>query len=448
MSFKKKNLIISIILLIGFSFSIGYYAGNNNTIKADIVREADKRLNNDLKPVNTLDEVKEQISRLESQSSDTPLDFQLYWEVWDAVKKYYVHKGDISDRDLFYGSLKGIVAAVDDPYSSFFDPDKAKQFTDDISGKFEGVGIHIGIRDDRLTVIAPLKGSPADQAGLQAGDKIFFIDDFNTTGVTIDEAVQRIRGEKGSTVMLSILREGLDELKDIKVVRDTIQVPTVEWHEIEKDGGNYFYIKLSSFNETSNDELNTALNSILEKNPSGIIFDLRNNPGGLLDLAIKVSSLWVEDGVVVSEEFSDGRVNTNQAVGRAVLKDIPTVVLINQGSASASEIVAGALQDYDKAVLVGAQSFGKGSVQSLFEFGDHSAAKITIAEWLTPKNRQINERGIMPDIVVPYTIEDFNTDKDPQLEEAIKLLGMSSDDIQKEIEANKVEQESLNSAKK
>lgn len=435
----KKIYIISGLIILVVGFSLGFYIGIHNSVVGELVNEARKEFDVDKSFQKESLDIKDIIKRLGSGDS-SDIDFDLYGEVWDAVKKYHINNGTLSDSDLFYGSLKGIIDSLDDPYSTFFDPEQAKQFTEDISGKFEGVGIHIGERDDRLTVIAPLKGSPAEKSGILAGDNIFSIDGFDTTGISIDEAVMRIRGEKGTNVTLTIYREGLDDLKDIIVTRDTIVITSVSWEKlVTKNKGNYFILKLSSFNDGSYEELNTALLAILKENPSGIVLDLRNNPGGLLDLAIRVSSLWIEDGVIVTESFSDGRVNKSWADGMAVLEKIPTVVLINQGSASASEIVAGALQDYNKALILGTQSFGKGSVQSVFDFNDGSAAKITIAKWLTPKNREIENKGITPDILVPLNFEDFNAGRDPQLDKAIEMitlpLGRFIEEVEKEVVA-------------
>lgn len=446
MGIKNKFIIPSILVLLAVGFMFGFYIGTNNSVVSQIVLDAEEKLNN-TEPVKNLNELKDDIAALQDGAQDKPLDFKLYWDVWESVKTYHIKKDNISERDLFYGSLKGLIAAADDPYSSFFDPEKAKQFTEDISGSFEGVGIHIGIRDDRLTVIAPLKDSPAEQAGIKAGDKIFFIDEFDTTGITLEEAVGKIRGEKGTQVKLTVYSEGDDDVHEAFVTRDTIEITSVELEKVDKEGGNYYHLKLAAFNENTYEEFEQAVQELEKNNAKGLILDLRNNPGGLLDLAIRLGSLWVEDGVIVTEEFSDGRVHQNWAVGTARLKDIPTIVLINQGSASASEIVAGALQDHNKATLVGTQSFGKGSVQSLFEFNDDSAAKITIAQWLTPDNRQIENKGITPDIIIPLTFEDFDADRDPQLEKAKELLGKSQKDIDAEIEKNKAERDADKSAK-
>jgi len=429
-SFKRFKLWIaggaSILLFLGFF--AGFYLGSHNTVVAQMVQEQQETLE---KPkITSLAGLKQVISE-----RNADVDFELYWQVWDAIKEFHIEKENISDTELFYGSLEGLLAAVDDPYSTFFDPQKAKQFAEDISGSFSGVGIHIGIKDDVLTVISPLKDSPAAQAGLLAADKIMTIDGEDTAGISIDEAVSQIRGVKGEPVVLGIYREGFDQIKDYEVIRDTIVVNSVDYEKIDDLAvdGNYFYLKLSTFGEGTYKEFDDALTDILAQNPQGLVLDLRNNPGGLLDLSIKLASLWVEDGVIVTEKMSDGRVNRNWAMGNAILADLPTVILINEGSASASEILAGALQDHEKAIIVGAQSFGKGSVQSLFEFDDKSAAKITIAHWLTPDDRQIEGEGIAPDAVIDRTFDDYQNDRDPQLDYAKELLGLSAQQIKEKI---------------
>jgi carboxyl-terminal processing protease len=347
------------------------------------------------------------------------IDFALFWEVWDYLHKNYVDQDKISDKSLFYGALKGMVAAVDDPYTIFMDPKISKEFNDDLSGTFEGIGAEIGIKDDILTVVAPLPDMPAEKAGLKAGDKILAIDKELTTGMSVDMAVSKIRGDKGTEVILTIGRIGQEGTKDYPIKRDKIVVKSVKT-EMRKDG--YYVVTISSFNNDTMDLFNQAITDILQKNPKGIILDLRNNPGGYLEMAIEMASKWIGEGVIVSEQFSESRKNDHLSRGRAVLKDYKTVVLVNEGSASASEIVAGALQDYGKAVILGAKTFGKGSVQSLNELKDGSSIKITVAKWLTPKGRSINELGIEPDRKVNLNLEDFNNDKDPQLDRALDIL--------------------------
>jgi carboxyl-terminal processing protease len=347
------------------------------------------------------------------------VDFNLYWKVWDTVKTAYVDNEEISEEEMFYGSLEGMVKAINDPYTSFLDPELSKRFNDDLSGSFEGIGAEIGIRDDTLTIIAPIDGMPAQEAGLKSGDKVLSIDGKSTAGISIDKAVDTIRGEKGTDVTLTIYREGLDETKDITITRGVITIESVKTEILED---NIMLISISNFNEDTEAMFSQAIEEANSNEVNGIILDLRNNPGGFLDSAIEISSEWVETGPVVLEKFDENDITKYQARGIARLKDYKTVVLLNQGSASASEIVAGALQDYDIATIVGEQSYGKGSVQTLKPFTDGSSLKVTVAKWLTPQGQSISEKGITPDVEVEYTIEDFENDRDPQLDKAIEII--------------------------
>jgi carboxyl-terminal processing protease len=388
-----------------------YWAGKSE-IGRDLAR----------KEVVFLGKVTHQYSEPEAGKLSQDVDFNLFWEVWDELKTQYVDKDKLNDKKLFYGALKGMVAAVGDPYTVFMNPKLAHEFKDDLAGTFEGIGAEIGIKNDVLTIIAPLPDMPAEKAGLRAGDKIYAINGESTAGITIDEAVRKIRGPKGTQVTLTIYRKGFDETKDITITRGTIVVKSVRTDRIKQNGKEIFKVKITNFNDDTLDLFNQAVHNIINLNPDGIILDLRNNPGGYLDTAIEIASEWIEDGTVVIEQFSPENKNEYLARGRARLKSYPTVVLVNKGSASASEIVAGALQDYQKAIIVGEQTFGKGSVQTLETLEDGSSLKITVAKWLTPKGKCINEKGITPDVEVNYTKEDYDNDRDPQLNMAIKLL--------------------------
>ncbi len=346
------------------------------------------------------------------------VDFDLYWQVWDIIKNKFFYKDRIVDTKLFYGSLAGMVAALDDPYSVFLDPQITEQFTEELSGSFEGIGAEIAIKKDRLTVIAPLPGSPAERAGLKAGDKILAIDGVDTLGMSLDQAVNLIRGEKGTEVKLLIQRNS-DEPTEIAITRDKIDIVSVRWNKILD---NSAYIQVSYFNEDTGDDFRQAIREILSQRPQALVVDLRNNPGGFLDVAVDMLGFWIGDDVAVKEKFSDGRVIPYNSNNKPVLKDIPTYILVNNGSASAAEIVAGALQDYGLATIVGEKTFGKGSVQDFIELDDGSAIKITVAQWLTPKGKTIEEVGIEPDVFVELTREDFDEDRDPQLDKVKELI--------------------------
>jgi carboxyl-terminal processing protease len=307
-------------------------------------------------------------------------------------------------------------------------PKKSSDFDKSMEGEeaFEGIGAEIGIKKGVLTIVAPLPDMPADQAGLKPGDSILAINGESTSDISIDEAVDRIRGERGTTVTLSIARESWDEIRDIEVTRDNIVVHSVR-PDIRDDG--IMVIRITDFNNDTEKSFNDAIHQALENNAKGIVLDLRSNPGGYLDTAIEVASEWLDNKVVVTEKYNENKKIEHLSRGRARLIDMPTVVLVNRGSASASEIVSGALQDHHEAVVVGEQTFGKGSVQRLVNLDDGSSIKITVAKWLTPDGRSINDEGITPDIEIEYTEEDYNNNVDPQMDKAINLLQMQTDDI-------------------
>ncbi|MFA5753907.1 MAG: S41 family peptidase, partial [Patescibacteria group bacterium] len=305
------------------------------------------------------------------------LDFNLYWEVWDNIKGSYVDKNKLDDQKMLYGSLRGLAQSTEDPYTAFMDPQESEEFLDDLAGKFEGIGVEIGLRDDIPTVIAPLDGMPGQKAGLLAGDKIYAVDNVSALGLSVDEVVKKIRGPKDTKVTITIIR-GKEKPRDVVVTRSLIIVKSVKT-EMRSDG--IFVIRVSNFNDDTEEAFNEAINTILVKNPKGIILDLRNNPGGYLETSVNMASEWIEEGMIVAEQLNDNKRNEYPASGHARLGSFPTVVLINGGSASASEILAGALRDYKKATLVGETTYGKGSVQTIRGLSDGSSLKITIAKW-------------------------------------------------------------------
>jgi carboxyl-terminal processing protease len=295
------------------------------------------------------------------------------------------------------------------------------------------------VKNNQLMIVSPLVESPAEKAGLKAGDKILFIDDLNTFGLNVDEAVDKIRGPKGTTVTFTVWRGKETKERKITITRDTIKIVSASWtpeekevtRMVEKDGKQVeekvkqkvAVIKLSNFNEDTNSRLIKVINEILTSDTKGIVLDLRGNPGGYIDQAVSIASHWLPAGkTIVSEKFADGKITQHLANGNAELKDYKTVILVNGGSASASEIVAGAFQDHKIATIVGEQSFGKGSVQNLEDYADGSAVKLTVARWLTPNGTTIDKQGITPDVKVELTEEDFNKDKDPQMDKAFELL--------------------------
>lgn len=356
-----------------------------------------------------------------SEVEDDSIDFGLYWDVWDEINDNY-YEQPVEEKDMFYGSLMGLTASLKDPYSVFLDPELTEEFSAEMNGTFEGIGAEIGIRNEELTVIAPLPGTPAQEAGLRAGDAILKIDDTETVNMSLDEAIRLIRGEKGTPVVLTVIGRDEEEIREVEIIRDTILVDSVRWETLPEEDGPIGYIEIIHFSSDTEGLFNQAVNEVLLENPQGLIIDLRNNPGGYLDSSISIASEWIDDNVVVYEEFSDGSRVGYDSTGSPRLKGMKTVVLINEGSASASEIIAGALQDYGLATLVGKPTFGKGSVQDYKTFDDGSSLKLTIAKWLTPELRNIDEVGIPPDLEVERALEDIDADRDPQLDEAKNII--------------------------
>lgn len=350
---------------------------------------------------------------------DVPIDFNQFWEVWTQIQTRHVDK-PVDQSDLFYGAIQGLVAGAGDPYSVYLPPEESEEFNEEIQGSFEGIGAEIGIKQGRLTIIAPLVGSPAEQAGLIAGDKVLYIDGLDTSFMSVHTAVQYIRGEKGSSVVLTVERDGETAPLDITITRDTIQIESVKWEMKSVEDKQLAVIAITNFNGDTIQRFNEAVQEIVLQQPSGIILDLRNNPGGFLQAAVGIGSAFIEQGQpVLYEEDSEGELQEFNAIGGEQLGELPVIVLQNEGSASASEILAGALQDHEIAVIIGEQSFGKGTVQELIPFEDGSSLKLTIAEWLTPNKNAINEIGITPDYYVERTVEDFSEDRDPQMDAAL-----------------------------
>ena len=348
------------------------------------------------------------------------VDFSLFWNVWDLLHNRYVDKGQLNTQELVFGAIEGMVNTLGDPYTVFLKPKESESFKEQIKGAFGGIGIEIGIRSNILTVIAPIKDTPAARAGLLAGDKILKVDDKSTEGMKLDEAVSLIRGPQGSRVTLTITRDGLENSKEVPIVRDTIKIPAVDWKLLDV---NVAYVEIYAFNQNVDSEFKKAAEEIVNSDAKKIILDLRNNPGGLLDSAVNVASYFLDsDAVVTFEKFGDGRENQFRARSNGQLKNYPVVVLINKGSASASEILAGALKDNRGVLIVGETSFGKGSVQEVDDLPQKASVKITIAKWYTPNGVSINENGIKPDVEVKRTEEDVNKDKDPQLDKARELI--------------------------
>lgn len=345
------------------------------------------------------------------------IDTSLFKKVWDAIGASFYGR-PVDQKTAYYGALQGLVNSLGDPYSVFFNPTETKDFNTELSGSFEGIGLELAIKNSQLTVVAPVPDSPSSKAGLKAGDKIYKIDGRDTVDMTLDQAISLIRGKQGTSVTLTILPVNGQELKDYTITREVIKIKSVT---LEKKNPNIAVISLTHFNTDTADEFNQVVNDVILQNPTGIILDLRNNPGGYLETAVSVSGTFVDKKTIVIENFGTKQNNYN-STNTAKLKDVKLVVLVNKGSASASEIVAGALQDYKRATIVGETTFGKGSVQDFEEFPDGSSLKLTVAKWLTPNGRSIDELGITPDVVIPLTDDDYNNNRDPQMDKALELL--------------------------
>ena len=398
--FPKTRQITTVVPLIVLSFILGVYASNYNRPEIDKATG----LSGKETAVTTL------------------ADFSPFWKVWNNINEKYPKADKITDQDRVYGAISGLVDSLDDPYSVFFDPEKAKSFEEEIAGNFTGVGMEVGMKDKMLTVIAPLKDTPAYRANIKPGDKIIKIDETLTASLSIEEAIKLIRGEKGTTVALMISREENGDPIEMKIVRDIINIPTLD---TEFRGDGIFVIRLYSFSANSANLFREAIKEFVRSGSDKLLLDLRGNPGGYLEAAVDISSWFLPNGkVVITEDYGENKTpEIYRSRGYDIFNnDLKFVILIDGGSASASEIVAGAMQDNGRAKLVGAQSFGKGSVQEAIKITPDTLLKITVAKWLTPNGNLIAEKGLTPDYKVEITKKDLTNKKDPQLDKAVELL--------------------------
>ena len=390
---KSFGLIIGLVFIVGVSYFLGFQGG---------LQKAEPQI-------------------IYKDNPEIAADFSLFWKTWEVFKESYVYNKDLSDQKMLYGAIAGMISSAKDPYSVFLEPNDAKKFEEDLSGNFGGIGAEIAIRNNQLMIVAPLKDTPAERAGLKSGDKIIKIDEtFSNTLTTVEEAVKIIRGPEGTTVVLSILREEWESSKEISIVRGIISVPTLDW-EIKEN--KIAYIQLYNFNENAPLAFYKAALPVILSGSRGLILDLRNNPGGYLEVAVNIAGWFLNSGdIVVREEFSSGEEESFKAQGNSALVNLPTVILVNQGSASASEILAGALRDLRHLKLIGETTFGKGTVQELKRFKDGSEMKISVAQWLLPNGDAIDKKGLTPDIEVKLTEEDTKAGRDPQLDKAMEVL--------------------------
>ncbi len=407
----KRNLrFILFVILPLLGFLLGWTLSQKNSVRnqVDVAVEA------------TNEKPKDTPLRLFRKTDPKDVDLSVFWETWNTMEEHYLHTDDLLTKDQVYGATKGLVESLDDPYTVFMSPEDTAKFEASMTGEFEGIGAEIGMRDENIVIVTPLKGSPAEIAGLRPEDIVFEVDGESVYGWSIEEAVTEIRGPKGEPVTLTIVREGERKPLDITIVRDEIAYETLDWEMKDDVAVLSFY----QFGEKIETEFQEALEAVLLESPEGVIIDLRNNGGGLLDAAISIIGEFISDEVVVKtrgRKFGDSGDLRSQKNG--ALQELPLIVLVNEGSASASEIFAGAVQDYNRGLLLGAKTFGKGSVQNWVQLDDGSSLKVTIAEWLTPKGRSIHEVGITPDEEIEVTIEDFEADFDPVLSRALELIG-------------------------
>lgn len=347
-----------------------------------------------------------------------------FWQVWGDIQDNYVNIDTVDSQNQSYGAIEGLVEALGDPYSVFMDPTETQEFNSSLNGNLEGIGAELTEENGKLTVVSPLKDSPAEVAGLKSKDFIYMVDDKATTEMSLFEAIMAIRGPADTDVKLTVLRDGAPDPIEMTITRKEIQVPSVELTEMNKDGKTYAHLSIYQFGDDTYKEFEDAVRQITLDNPDGLILDLRQNGGGYLESSIEVMSEFFSDkrtGVIVKKRNDQNEVT--KTTGSGQLADIPMVVLLDEGSASAAEILAGALKDYSRATLIGVQSFGKGSVQELMDLPDGSTLRLTIAKWFTPNDHTIDHTGITPDIEVKEDdTAKFGTDTDNQLNSALDYL--------------------------
>lgn len=348
------------------------------------------------------------------------VDMGLFWKIWGELEDKYVDENVIKSESMVYGSIKGMVNALNDPYTVFMTPEESVQFSESLEGKLEGIGAELTVKDKKLVIVSPLRKSPAQKAGLLSGDMIYKIDGALAEEMNLVDAINKIRGKKGTAVTLTIIRKNVDKPFEVTIVRDSIDIESVTE---EKLANGIVYLSVNQFNDKTNDEFGKYISKLIVDEPKGLIVDLRYNGGGYLDIAVQLLSYLLPKGtsaVIIKERGKgDESLSTN---GNPKLLNVPLVVLVNDGSASASEIVAGAIQDHKRGILMGTKTFGKGSVQEVEKFSDGSSLRITIAKWFTPNNKTINKVGLTPDVIVEITDEDIKKTYDRQKEEAIKYL--------------------------
>ena len=416
-SSKRLSLGAVLIIVIFISYFIGFQSGRISVPPESLVANI---INKDVdKPAS--------------------VDFSSFWTAWNVINQKYVGTTTV-DQDRVWGAIEGMTASLDDPYTVFFPPEESKIFASEIAGNFEGVGMEVGVKDNKLVVVSPIKDSPAELAGVRAGDFILMIDGKESLTMSTDKAVQMIRGKSGTKVKLTLIREGMKNPIEITITRTTIDLPTVKTSTksetgtaddntnsigLRKDG--IFVISLYSFSANSANLFRNVLKEFINSGSYKLILDLRGNPGGYLEAATDMASWFLPSGkVIVREEFGkDKEERIYRSKGYNIFPDkLRMIILVDGGSASASEILAGALSENDVAKLVGTKTFGKGSVQELVNITSNTSLKVTIAKWLTPNGHSISQQGIVPDYIVEVTQEDIKNKKDRQMDKAVELLSI------------------------
>lgn len=403
---KFLVIILAVIIIIIGSFSGGFLVG-----------QALPLINNN----DTTTTITTLPSQVVSTSNSEELDtlFQPFWESWNYVLDQYVDQ-PVDQTLMMRGAISGMLDSLGDAHTSYMDPEMFRQQNTPLQGEYEGIGAWVDITGDYIIIISPMPGSPAEEQGIKSEDQVIAVDGEDMTGIEGELVLRRILGEAGTDVTLTIYRASTNETFDVTITRRKITIPSVTSEMLDD---NIAYVQLTTFGENTHDDLRKTLRDLLKEDPVGLILDLRNNGGGYLNTAIDVASEFVSQSPIMYEEFGDGERITYDSKPNGLATDIPLVVLINEGTASASEITAGAIQDYERGVLVGVTSYGKGSVQNWITLqDDQGAIRITIARWLTPNERQINEVGLTPNFVVEITEDDIAQNRDSQLEKAIEIL--------------------------
>jgi carboxyl-terminal processing protease len=421
-----KLLLLSTIFVIlsGIVFIAGFgsaYVLSESDVLPPLLGASPTQLPSSTSPPTATDEIPPTEAPtslpLPTPSNDDEEIFQVFWEVWALIQRDYY--GELPGmQDVTYAAIRGMLNAVDDPFTTFVTPKEAAIRAEDDSGEYEGIGAYVDIDEEgKLIVVAPFEGSPAEAAGLQPEDRVIAVDGVSIVGLSLSEMISKVRGPAGSEVVLTVEREG-EQPFDVTVTRDRFELEISEAEMLENDIG---YIRLREFGSLASDELMKDMEELLAQNPRGIILDLRFNPGGWLDQALEVSDIFLDDGVILTQRWKDGTEQVFEAKAGGIGEEIPLVVLVDRGSASASEIVAGALQDQGRAILIGEKTFGKGAVQTVHTLSDGSQLMVTSAMWFTPNDRLIHGEGLSPDIEVPYP-EELEEGEDPQLERAIEYF--------------------------